>query len=98
VSTGPFGQAQFFVSMGQTTSNLASVTAANIDQASTGVRDANEQVAQTAAVSQEMARDIAGVSAAVSDIRQGSEQVLGASRELTGLANKLKEDVGRFKV
>lgn len=85
-------------SMGQTTSNLASVTAANIDQASTGVREANEQVAQTAAVSQEMARDIAGVSAAVGDIRQGSEQVLGAARELTGLANKLKEDVGRFKV
>jgi methyl-accepting chemotaxis protein len=72
--------------------------AANIDQASTGVREANEQVAQTAAVSQEMARDIAGVSAAVGDIRQGSEQVLGAARELTGLANKLKEDVGRFKV
>ncbi|HSL39528.1 MAG TPA: hypothetical protein VK857_04080 [Desulforhopalus sp.] len=45
-----------------------------------------------------MARDIAGVSAAVGDIRQGSEQVLGAARELTGLANKLKEDVGRFKV
>jgi methyl-accepting chemotaxis protein len=85
-------------SMGQTTSNLASVTAANIDQASTGVRDANEQFAQTAAVSQEMARDIAGVSAAVGDIRQDSEQVLGAARELTGLANKLKEDVGRFKV
>ncbi|MEE4136862.1 MAG: methyl-accepting chemotaxis protein, partial [Desulforhopalus sp.] len=41
--------------------------AANIDQASSGVREANEQVAQTAAVSQEMARDIAGVSSAVGD-------------------------------
>ena len=64
--------------------------AGNIAQASTGVRDANEHIAQTAEVSKTIARDIAGINGAVSDIRHGGEQVQISAVELSKLAEQLK--------
>jgi methyl-accepting chemotaxis protein len=72
--------------------------AGNIAQASTGVKDANERVSQTATVSKSMAQDVAGVNAAVGEIRQGGEQVQASAMELSNLAEKLKSVVGQFKV
>ena len=49
--------------------------AGNIAQASTGVRDANEHIAQTAEVSKTIARDVAGINERGQDLRHGGEQV-----------------------
>lgn len=70
----------------------------NIAQASTGVQEANEQVSQTASVSQEMAREIAGINMVVAEIRNGGEQVQTNSNELSQLAEHLNTLVGQFKI
>ena len=72
--------------------------AGNIAQASAGVRDSNERIAQTATVSKSIARDMTGVNDAVSDIRQGGEQVEASAAELSQLAEQLKATAGQFKV
>lgn len=70
----------------------------NIAQASIGVQGANEQVAQTASVSQEMAREIAGINMVVAEIKQGGVQVKNSSAELSHLAVELKALVDQFKI
>ncbi len=70
--------------------------AGNIAQASTGVRDANEHIAQTAEVSKTIARDVAGINEAVTDLRHGGEQVQDAAAELSKLAEQLKGRVSQF--
>ncbi len=72
--------------------------AGNIAQASVGVRDANDRVSQTAEVSRSIARDIAGVNAALTGIRQGGEDVQASAAELSKLAEKLGAQVAQFKV
>jgi hypothetical protein len=72
--------------------------AANIAQASAGVVEANQRVAETATVSKTIARDIAGLSAAVAEIRHGGQQVQNSATDLSGLADQLRIMVGRFKV
>ncbi len=72
--------------------------AGNIAQASAGVKDANQRVNQTAEVSTTIARDIAGISAAVTEVRQGGEQVKASAAELSKLAERLKALVGQFKI
>jgi methyl-accepting chemotaxis protein len=72
--------------------------AGNIAQASSGVRETNERVSQTAEVSKSIARDIAGVNAAVSDIRQGGENVQASAVDLSKLAEQLGTQVAQFKV
>lgn len=72
--------------------------ATNISQASEGVHEANEQVTQTATVSQEIAQDIAGVNFSVTEISREGEMVLSASTDLNRLAQDLKNLVEKFKV
>jgi methyl-accepting chemotaxis protein len=72
--------------------------AGNIAQASGGVRDANERVTHTAEVSKSIARDIAGVNLAVTDIRQGGEHVQASAVELSKLAEQLGAQVAQFRV
>lgn len=72
--------------------------ATNISQASQGVHEANEQVTQTATVSQEIAHDIARVNSSVTKISREGEMVLSASTDLTRLAQDLKTLVEKFKV
>ena len=64
---------------------------------SIGVETANEQVAQTAHVSQDMAREIAGINTAVADIHQGGQRVQSESTGLSSLTERLKSLVGQFK-
>ncbi len=72
--------------------------AANIAQASGGVEDANDRVAQTAMASMSIARDIASVDTAAGEIRSGGEQVQASAAELSSLAERLMVLVCRFKV
>jgi len=72
--------------------------AGNIAQASVGVRDALERVTQTAEVSRTIARDIAGVNAAVTDIREGGEQVQSSALDLSKLAEELGAQVAQFRM
>ena len=70
----------------------------NIAQASAGVRDSNERVAQTAAVSASIALDMAEINVAVGRINEGGQQVQASTGELSSLAEKLEGTVGRFKI
>ncbi len=72
--------------------------AGNIAQATAGVKDSNERVAQTATVSKTIAQDVTGISAAVSDIRSGGEQVDASAAELSKLADELRQMVGQFQI
>lgn len=72
--------------------------ASNISQASLGVKDSNERVAQTANVTTVIAQDISDVSATVKEIAQGGKQVQQSAEELSKLAENLKVVVGQFKV
>jgi methyl-accepting chemotaxis protein len=72
--------------------------AGNIAQASAGVRESNERIAQTASVSKSIAHDITKVNTAVNDIREGGEQVEASAAELSKLAERLNAAVGQFKV
>jgi methyl-accepting chemotaxis protein len=72
--------------------------AGNIAQASAGVRDANLHIAQTAEVSEAIARDIAGVNKDVADIRRGGEQVQASAVDLSLLAEQLKNQVAQFRM
>jgi methyl-accepting chemotaxis protein len=79
----------------------ASVTrdmARNIAEATGGVKDANQRVAQTAAVSQEIARDITVVTTASGEMTTASQQVQASAMDLSQLAEQLKAMVGRFKL
>jgi methyl-accepting chemotaxis protein len=70
----------------------------NIAQASAGVKDSNERVAQTATVSRSIARDMTTVTSAVTDIRQGGEQVAASAAEVAQVAAQLKTAAEQFKV
>ncbi len=72
--------------------------AGNISQASAGVRDSGERVAQTAEVSQSIARDIAQVNAAVSEVGRNGESVQSSAMDLSNLALRFQQLVGRFRL
>jgi len=78
----------------------ASVTrdvASNIARASDGVKTAGEQVSQTATVSGSIAQEVATISQAVGEIREGGERAETSAAELHGLASQLGTLVARFK-
>ena len=72
--------------------------ARNIAAAALGVKDANVRIAQTASVSKSMAQDLTGINAAVTEIRQGGEQVQTSTGELSKVAERLNTTAGQFKV
>jgi len=76
--------------------NVTKDVAGNIAQASSGVREANQRVSQTAEVSKSIAKDIAGVRASVVDIRQGGEHVQASAVDLSKLAEQLGAQVAQF--
>ena len=71
--------------------------AGHIAQASFGVQDANERMAQTAEVSRSMAWDLAEVNRAVGEIRSGGEHVQASAEELSNLAEQLRRMVNQFR-
>ncbi len=72
--------------------------ASNIAEASTGVRDSNERIAQTAGVSQSIASDIALVNDTIGEIGTSGGHVQSSAVELSNLAEQLRSLVGQFKV
>jgi methyl-accepting chemotaxis protein len=72
--------------------------AGNIAQASVGVHEASERVAQTADVSRTIAHDIASVNARVLEVQKGGEQVNASAAELSRLAEQLGAQVSIFRV
>lgn len=72
--------------------------ARNVSQASTGVQDANERVAESSLVSVAIATDIVVVHRAAADITSGSEHVSASASGMASMAEKLKVTVSRFKV
>lgn len=79
-------------------SSVTKDIARNISEATTGVKDSNDRVSQSTAVSQEIARDIAGVNHAAGQLSTSSGQVNDSADELSRLAEQLKTLVGRFKL
>jgi methyl-accepting chemotaxis protein len=78
--------------------NVTRDVAGNIAQASSGVREANQRVSQTAEVSKSIAHDIASVNASVVDIRQGGQHVQSSAVDLSKLAEQLGAQMAQFKV
>lgn len=72
--------------------------ARSVAQASQGISEVNENVSQSTHVSQEIAKDISDVNQSIIGITSISTNVSNSSEELSGLANKLKQQVGIFKV
>jgi methyl-accepting chemotaxis protein len=81
----------------QEQSTVTQDIAVNIAQASSGVRDANSRVAQTATVSASIAKEIAEVSFSVGQIASASTQVQTSAMELSQLAESLNQMVAQFK-
>jgi methyl-accepting chemotaxis protein len=72
--------------------------AENVAQASSGIQDVNENVKQSSAASGTISTEITEVNASVQEIAGSSGQVNDSSDQLSTLAAKLQELVGRFKI
>jgi methyl-accepting chemotaxis protein len=72
--------------------------AGNIGQASQGIQEVNENLAQSSQVSTDIARDIAEVNHETGEMSNSSSQVDLSAKDLQGLADELNGLVGRFKV
>ncbi|MDY0164412.1 methyl-accepting chemotaxis protein [Desulfobotulus sp.] len=72
--------------------------AANIASASEMVEEANNQSGEMTQVSDEIARDMASVSAAATQVKGASSQVQDTVRELSRLSDEIREMMRRFKV
>jgi len=70
----------------------------NVAQASQGIQQVHENVKQSSTVSATISGDIVEVNSSVQEIANSSSQVNLNSDELSALADKLRELVGRFKV
>jgi methyl-accepting chemotaxis protein len=71
--------------------------AQNVHQASQGIAEVNENVAQSSTVSAEIASDIATVNSSANEMNQASGQVKVSAEELSGIADRLKEMMAKFK-
>ncbi len=69
----------------------------NVSQASLGILELNENVNQSASVSAEISRDIAGVSNSMNEMPISSYQLKISAQELSQLAEQLKNMVDLFK-
>lgn len=72
--------------------------AGNINQASGGVADANQRVAETTTVSKTIARDVAAVSASVGEIEEDSRNVQRHASQLSRLSDDLDSMVRRYRI
>lgn len=78
--------------------NRAADTVLNIEQASLGISEVNENVAQASHVASQIAQDISEVSLITQSMFDASKSMRGNSGELSDLANKLRKMIGVFKV
>ena len=70
----------------------------NISQASQGIEEVNQNVSESSVVVAEITRDISDVNQSSSEMADRSGQVSLSAEDLSKLAAKLDEMVGRFKV
>jgi methyl-accepting chemotaxis protein len=70
----------------------------NVSQASLGIQEINENVNQSSTVAGSISTDISQVNLSVQEIANSSGQVNQKADELSGLAEKLKTLVDRFKI
>ena len=68
----------------------------NVSQAASGLADVNDSVNQTSVVTEIVTKDISKVSLASNEINEDSQQVSTKAVELSKLAVKLNEMVGKF--
>lgn len=61
------------------------------------MKEVNENVAQSSSVSEEIAREIAGVSEIAGDMKNRSSQENATANDLLKLVGKLLDIVNRFK-
>ena len=79
-------------------SSVTKTVANNAAQASVGVKDANVRIAQTAVASKDMARDLAVINEAVTDVHNGGEHLQASAVGLAKVAEHLNKTTGQFKV
>ena len=70
----------------------------NISQASQGIAEVNENVAQSTVVITDITRDIAGINQQSTQVGDGSGQVQLSAQSLAELAVQLENLVKKFKV
>jgi methyl-accepting chemotaxis protein len=70
----------------------------NVQQAALGISEVNENVAHTSTVAGEIAGEINQISSVAEEIITSSEKVSSSADSLSGLADKLGDMAGRFKV
>jgi methyl-accepting chemotaxis protein len=71
---------------------------AKIITASKGIQEVNGNVAQTSAVSTEIARDIAAVSQSTNAMATSARELAGSADELSAVAAELRSNVKRFVI
>ena len=86
--------ARVFEEQSSTTREIA----ANVSQAAAGLNEVNENVKQASSAVGDVTNDISEVSQAAQEMNDGSHQVLNSATNLSELAEKLNDMVGRFKV
>ncbi len=72
--------------------------AENISHATTGMRDVNQNVADSSDVTATIARDIAAVNQAAGEMKNSSSQVRSRARDLSDLSMHIDQLVGKFKL
>jgi len=72
--------------------------AGNLNQASQGMREANDRVAESAGVTRSIAKDIAGVDRSANELTSSVAQVREQAAALAGLAEHLDDAVQQFRV
>ena len=77
-------------------SQAASDIAGNIDQASSGIREINENVAQSTHVSELIAKEIGTVNVESEKMAERSNSMLNNAMELSNLSSRLKDEIALF--
>jgi methyl-accepting chemotaxis protein len=77
-----------------TTNEIAS----NVSEASFGIQEVTENVARSSAASSDINKEIMAINEATNKLRNMSSQVSSSAEELLGLARRLQQLVGRFKI
>ncbi len=99
---GVIGEINAIVSSVATAIEEQSVTtqeiSKNVSQAAEGIQEVNESVGQTSATVAEVTQDISLVNQATGEMKQGGSRVMDSVEELSFLAEKLNEMMGRFKI
>ncbi len=72
--------------------------AENVGQASTGITEINSNVATSSSMTHSISSDIAEVRAASDEMTASSQTVQESATELSQLAERLREQVSRFKI